>query len=67
MQHARGAPYHTVTRGKIECWHQTLKNHSLLENYYLPGDTRSQTPSWRSWSVVTAKAINVSRSMFSAR
>ena len=38
MQHARGAPYHTVTRGKIECWHQTLKNHSLLENYYLPGD-----------------------------
>ena len=25
-------------RGKIERWHQTLKNRILLENYYLPGD-----------------------------
>jgi hypothetical protein len=24
--------------GKIERWHQTLKNRVLLENYYLPGD-----------------------------
>ncbi len=24
-------------RGKIERWHQTLKNRILLENYYLPG------------------------------
>ena len=24
--------------GKIERWHQTLKNRILLENYYLPGD-----------------------------
>jgi putative transposase len=28
--------------GKIERWHQTLKNHILLENYYLPGDLEAQ-------------------------
>ena len=26
------------TQGKIERWHQTLKNRILLDNYYLPGD-----------------------------
>nr|WP_285674666.1 integrase core domain-containing protein [Limibaculum sp. NKW23] len=25
------------TQGKIERWHQTLKNRILLKNYYLPG------------------------------
>lgn len=38
MQHVRGAPYHPQTQGKIERWHQTLKNRILLENYYVPGD-----------------------------
>src|SRR2546423_13951738 len=38
MAHVRGAPYHPMTQGKIERWHQTLKNRILLENYYLPGD-----------------------------
>jgi hypothetical protein len=38
MGHVRGAPYHPQTHGKIERWHQTLKNRILLENYYLPGD-----------------------------
>ena len=38
MDHLRGAPMHPPTRGKIERWHQTLKNRILLENYYLPGD-----------------------------
>ena len=37
-EHVRGAPYHPQTQGKIERWHQTLKNRILLENYYLPGD-----------------------------
>ncbi len=27
-----------MTQGKIERWHQTLKNRILLEHYYLPGD-----------------------------
>jgi putative transposase len=38
MDHVRGAPQHPQTQGKIERWHQTLKNRILLENYYLPGD-----------------------------
>ena len=38
MVHVRGAPCHPQTQGKIERWHQTLKNRILLENYYLPGD-----------------------------
>ena len=38
MEHVRGAPMHPQTQGKIERWHQTLKNRILLENYYLPGD-----------------------------
>ena len=42
MGHVRGAPYHPQTQGKIERWHQTLKNRILLENYYLPGDLEAQ-------------------------
>jgi transposase InsO family protein len=37
IDHVRGAPNHPQTQGKIERWHQTLKNRILLENYYLPG------------------------------
>lgn len=42
MDHTRGAPYHPQTQGKIERWHQTLKNRILLENYFLPGDLKAQ-------------------------
>ena len=42
MDHVRGAPYHPQTQGKIERWHQTLKNRILLENDYLPGDLTQQ-------------------------
>jgi putative transposase len=38
IDHVRGAPYHPTTQGKIERWHQTLKNRILLQNYYLPGE-----------------------------
>lgn len=38
MSHVRGAPMYPQTQGKIERWHQTLKNRILLENYFLPGD-----------------------------
>ena len=38
MDHIRGAPNHPQTQGKIERWHQTLKNRILLENYYLQGE-----------------------------
>jgi putative transposase len=40
--HVRGAPCHPQTQGKIERWHQTLKNRILLENYYLPGDLEAK-------------------------
>ncbi|MGL4440227.1 MAG: IS3 family transposase [Bosea sp. (in: a-proteobacteria)] len=42
MSHVRGAPFHPQTQGKIERWHQTLKNRILLENYFLPGDLECQ-------------------------
>jgi len=42
MDHVRGAPHHPQTQGKIERWHQTMKNRVLLENYYLPGDLERQ-------------------------
>jgi len=42
MDHVRGAPYHPQTQGKIERWHQTLKNRILMENYYLSGDLENQ-------------------------
>ena len=42
MDHVRGAPnQNPQTQGKIERWHQTLKNRVLLENYYLPGDLKA--------------------------
>ena len=41
-EHLRGAPYHPQTQGKIERWHQSLKNRILLNNYYLPGDLEQQ-------------------------
>ena len=42
INHVRGAPYHPMTQGKIERWHQTLKNRILLENDYLPGELEAQ-------------------------
>ncbi len=38
MKHVRGAPMHPQTQGKIERWHQTLKNCILLENHFLEGE-----------------------------
>lgn len=42
MTHTRGAPHHPQTQGKIERWHQTMKNRILLEHYFLPGDLERQ-------------------------
>jgi putative transposase len=42
IEHLRGAPCHPQTQGKIERWHQTLKNRILLENYYFPGDLEAK-------------------------
>jgi putative transposase len=42
MGHVRGAPHHSHTQGKIERWHQTPKNRTLLENYFFPADLETQ-------------------------
>ena len=42
MEHTRGSPSHPQTQGKIERWHQTLKNRILLENHFLPGALEAQ-------------------------
>lgn len=42
MNHVRGAPYHPQTQGKIDRWHQTLKNKVLLENYFFPDDLKAR-------------------------
>ncbi|PIE16250.1 MAG: hypothetical protein CSA68_03175 [Rhodobacterales bacterium] len=42
MNHVRGAPFHPQPQGKIERWHQTMKNRVQLENDYLPGDLERQ-------------------------
>ena len=39
MSHVRGTPCHPQTQGKIERWHQTLKNRILLE---IPGDLEAR-------------------------
>ena len=46
LKHVRGAPNHPMTQGKIERWHQTMKNRILLENYFLPGDLEAKVGSF---------------------
>ena len=36
LGHTRGAPYHPMTQGKIERYHQSMKNVVKLEKYYSP-------------------------------
>lgn len=38
IKHIRGEPFHPQTQGKIERWHQTMKNRILLANAFLPGE-----------------------------
>jgi transposase InsO family protein len=42
MDHVRGAPHHPQTQGKIERWHQAMKNRVLLEKHFLPGELERQ-------------------------
>ena len=58
IAHVRGAPCHPQTQGKIERWHQTLKNRILLENYYLPDDLKSK-PRSRASSSATITGVTM--------
>ena len=42
MSHVHGAPYLPQTQGKIERWHQILKNKVMLENHFFPDDLRAR-------------------------
>jgi putative transposase len=42
VEQVHGAPGHPQTQGKIERWHQTLKNRILLENYFFSEDLEAQ-------------------------
>ena len=42
IDQVHGAPGHPQTQGKIERWHQTLKNRILLENYFFQEDLEAQ-------------------------
>jgi Integrase core domain len=42
IKQVHGAPGHPQTQGKIERWHQTLKNRILLENYFFSEDLEAQ-------------------------
>jgi transposase InsO family protein len=55
MQHVRGAPYHPQTQGKIERWHQTLRNRILLGTTTCPAI--SNVRSRHSWLITTMPAI----------
>jgi transposase InsO family protein len=38
IEHIRGAPYHPMTRGKIERYHRSMKNMIKLRNYEFPSE-----------------------------
>jgi putative transposase len=60
MTHTRGKPYHPMTQGKIERHHRSMKNHILLENYYLPVNSKRAWPS-SSTTKTRAATTKVSR------
>lgn len=42
LEQVHGAPCRPQTQGKIERWHQTLKNRILLANYFFSEDLEAQ-------------------------
>ena len=40
IKHVRGRVRHPQTQGKIERWHQSMKNVIKLDNYYSPDELR---------------------------
>ena len=63
MKHIRGAPMHPQTQGKIERWHQTLKNRILLENYFLVGELEAAIAAF----IANAKLLRIHADMYNKR
>ncbi len=42
IQHIRGAPYHPMTRGKIERYHRSMKNLVTLQHYDYPWELEGE-------------------------
>ena len=42
ITHTRGKSYHPMTQGKIGCYHRSMKNILLFENYYSPSELEDQ-------------------------
>ena len=64
IKHVRGAPYHPMTRGKIERRHQTLKNRILLKTTSCPAILK---PRSRPLSIVTTTTATTRASTISPR
>jgi transposase InsO family protein len=58
-----GAPGHPQTQGKIERWHQTLKNRILPENYFFQEDLEAQIAAFVEHSIIvdTTRVSTISR------
>ena len=46
MRHTRGRPYHPQTQGKIERYHQSMKNIILLNKYASPSELEAVIEKW---------------------
>ena len=46
MEHTRGAPYHPMTRGKVERYHRSMKNLVKLEHYCFPWELEKAIEEW---------------------
>lgn len=49
ISHTRGQPYHPQTQGKIERYHQTMKNLVTLQNYYVPWELEQEISRFVRW------------------
>src|SRR3984893_11243126 len=62
IKHLRGAPYHPMTQGKIERWHQSLRTASCWRTTSCPAISkpRSRPSSTRIITAATTKASTIS-------
>ncbi len=46
IRHVRTKPYHPMTQGKIERYHRSMKNLTLLDHYYSPSELEKRIGKW---------------------